>query len=153
MTSSWALRTHLELGALQGAVPCARLHARHILWEWDLSDLDESVELIVSELVTNAVQASAGLSSQLPGYEHESLGLPPVWMWLTSDGRQIMVEVGDSSPRTPVSSNTELDVEGGRGLLLVDTVSECWGYYFPADEDDGQRKNIQKIVWAVIARP
>ena len=152
MTSSWTLRTHLELGALQGAVPCARLHARHVLWEWDLSGLDESVELIVSELVTNAVQASAGLSSQLPGYEHESLGLPTVWMWLTSDGRQIMVEVGDSSPRTPGSSNTELDVEGGRGLLLVDTVSERWGYYFPADEDDGQRKNIQKIVWAVIGR-
>ncbi len=63
-----------------------------------------------------------------------------------------MVEVGDSRPRTPVSSNTELDVEGGRGLLLVDTVSEDWGYYFPADEDDGQRKNIQKVVWAVIGR-
>src|ERR1700679_1887744 len=105
MTSSWALRTHLELGALQGAVPCARLHARHVLWEWNLTDLDESVELIVSELVTNAVQASAGLSSQLPGYEHESLGLPTVWMWLASDGRQIMVEGGESTPRPPASSN------------------------------------------------
>jgi hypothetical protein len=150
MTSSWALRTHLELGALQGAVPCARLHARHVLWEWDLCDLDESVELIVSELVTNAVQASAGLSSQLPGYEHENPGLPAVWLWLASDGQQIMVEVGDGSPRTPVTSTSELDVEGGRGLLLVDTVSQQWGYYFPADEDDGQRKNIQKVVWAVI---
>jgi anti-sigma regulatory factor (Ser/Thr protein kinase) len=153
MTSAWALRTYLELGALQGAVPCARLHARHVLWEWRLGDLDESVELIVSELVTNAVQASASLSSQLPGYEYENLGLPAVWLWLTSDGHQIMVEVGDSSPRTPVSATTELDVEGGRGLLLVDTVSEDWGYYFPAEEDDGQRKNIQKVVWAVITRP
>ena len=153
MTSAWALRTYLELGALQGAVPCARLHARHILWEWRLGDLDESVELIVSELVTNAVQASASLSSQPPGYEYENLGLPAVWLWLTSDGHQIMVEVGDSSPRTPVSATTELDVEGGRGLLLVDTVSEDWGYYFPAEEDDGQRKNIQKVVWAVITRP
>ena len=101
MTSTWALRTHLELGALRGAVPCARLHARHVLWEWQLSDLDESVELIVSELVTNAVQASAGMSSQLPGYEHESLGLPVVWLWLTSNGQEIMIEVGDSSPTIP----------------------------------------------------
>src|SRR6201999_1546787 len=96
--------------------------------------------------VTNAVQASAGLSSQLPGYEHENLGLPAVWLWLTSDGQQIMCEVGDSSPRTPITSTSELDVEGGRGLLLVETVSRQWGYYFPADEDDGQRKNIQKVV-------
>ncbi len=152
MTNTWALRTHLELGALQGAVPCARLHTRHVLWEWNLCDLDESVELIVSELVTNAVQASAGLSSQLPGYEHESLGLPSVWLWMASDGQQIMVEVGDSSPRTPVAATSELDVEGGRGLLLVDTVSRQWGYYFPADEDDGQRKNIQKVVWSLIGR-
>ena len=153
MTSSWALRTHLELGALRGAVPCARLHARHVLWEWGLSDLDESVELIVSELITNAVQASAELSSQLPSYEAESLGLPSVWLWLTSDSHQIMIEVGDSSPRIPVAAETEYDIEGGRGLLLVETVSERWGYYFPVDEDDGQRKNIQKVVWAIITRP
>jgi hypothetical protein len=152
MTSTWGLRTHLELGALRGAVPCARLHTRHVLWEWQLSDLDESVELIVSELVTNAVQASAGLSSQLPGYEAENMGLPCVWLWLTSDGHQVMIEVGDSSPRTPVPAETEHDVEGGRGLLLVETVSERWGYNFPADEDDGQRKNIQKVVWALITR-
>src|SRR6201992_4087924 len=98
MTSTWALRTHLELGALRGAVPCARLHARHVLWEWQLSDLDESVELIVSELVTNAVQASAGLSSQLPGYEHENLVLPTVWLWLTPGRQEIMVEGGGSRP-------------------------------------------------------
>jgi hypothetical protein len=29
------LRSYLELGALPTAVPCARLHARHVLWEWD----------------------------------------------------------------------------------------------------------------------
>jgi hypothetical protein len=28
------LRSYLELGALPTAVPCARLHARHLLWEW-----------------------------------------------------------------------------------------------------------------------
>jgi len=153
MTSTWALRTHLELGALRGAVPCARLHARHVLWEWGLSDLDEPAELIVSELVTNAVQASAGLSSQLPGYEHENLGLPAVWLWLSSDGHEVMIEVGDSSPGSPRAAESEHDVEGGRGLLLVETVSRHWGCYFPAAEDDGQRKNIQKVVWALVSRP
>ena len=30
------LRSYLELGALPTAVPCARLHARHLMWEWGL---------------------------------------------------------------------------------------------------------------------
>ncbi len=34
------LRTYLELGALPTAVPCARLHARHVLSEWGLNGLD-----------------------------------------------------------------------------------------------------------------
>ena len=154
MSGSWARRTHLELGALRGAVPCARLHARHVLWEWGLSDLDEAVELVVSELVTNAIQASAGLSREVPGYDEDSQGLPCVWLWLASDGRQLVVEVGDSSPRTPiqVETETEHDVEGGRGLLLVETVSRRWGYYYPAEEDDSQRKIIRKVVWALLSR-
>ena len=152
MSGSWARRTHLELGALRGAVPCARLHARHVLWEWGLSDLDEAVELVVSELVTNAIQASAGLSREVPGYDEDSQGLPCVWLWLASDGRQLVVEVGDSSPRAPMQAQTEQDVEGGRGLLLVETVSRRWGYYFPAEKDDGHRKIIRKVVWAQITR-
>ena len=152
MSGSWARRTHLELGALRGAVPCARLHARHVLWEWGLSDLDEAVELVVSELVTNAIQASAGLSREVPDYDEDSHGLPCVWLWLASDGRQLVVEVGDSSPRTPMQAETEQDVEGGRGLLLVETVSRRWGYYFPAEEDDSQRKIIRKVVWALLSR-
>jgi len=35
----WPLQSFLELGALPGAVPCARLHARHVLWEWGLASL------------------------------------------------------------------------------------------------------------------
>ena len=48
----------LELGAFPGAVPCARLHARQMLWEWRLTGLSDIAELLISELVTNAVQIS-----------------------------------------------------------------------------------------------
>jgi hypothetical protein len=58
--NAWPLRSSLELGALPTAVPCARLHARHLVWEWGLDGLAESTELLVSELVTNAVKATAG---------------------------------------------------------------------------------------------
>jgi anti-sigma regulatory factor (Ser/Thr protein kinase) len=153
-TGTWARRTHLELGALPGAVPCARLHARQVLWEWRLSDLNEAAELVVSELVTNAVQAS--VEAARPGLDDsEPARVPAVWLWLTSDGRQVVVEVGDGSPRPPVPADPERDEEGGRGLLLVETLSQAWGYYFPADEPDadGAKKAAQKIVWALFTRP
>jgi hypothetical protein len=47
MTSQWPLHSFLELGALPGAVPCARLHTRHLLWEWGLATLTDSTELVV----------------------------------------------------------------------------------------------------------
>ena len=54
------LRSYLELGALPTAVPCARLHARHVLREWRLNGPAQDSELLVSELVTNAVKGTAG---------------------------------------------------------------------------------------------
>ena len=56
MSASWPLSTSLPLGALPGATPCARLHARAVLHDWGLDELAEAAELIVSELVTNAVR-------------------------------------------------------------------------------------------------
>ncbi len=58
VAGQWPLRSFLELGALPGAVPCARLHARELMWEWALTGLGGDVEILVSELVTNAVAAS-----------------------------------------------------------------------------------------------
>jgi hypothetical protein len=54
----WPLRSFLELDAFPGAVPCARLYARQMLWEWRLTGLSDIAELLISELVTNAVQIS-----------------------------------------------------------------------------------------------
>lgn len=152
-TGTWARRTHLELGALRGAVPCARLHTRQVLWEWGLSGLNEAAELVVSELITNAVQAS--VEAARPGLDDgEPAGVPGVWLWLTSDGGEVVVEVGDGSPRPPVPAAPDRDEEGGRGLLLVETLSQAWGYYFPADEPDadGPEKAARKIVWALFTR-
>ena len=58
MNDRWPLQDFLELGALVSAVPCARLHARQVLWEWGIGNLGDSAELLVTELITNAVRAS-----------------------------------------------------------------------------------------------
>jgi hypothetical protein len=52
---SWPLRSYLELGALPSAVPCARLHAKQVLWEWGLDALAEAVELVVSDSLNLSV--------------------------------------------------------------------------------------------------
>src|SRR2546430_14597646 len=89
--AEWELRTFLELGALPSAVPCARLHTRQVLWEWQLSPLADTAELIVSELVTNAVQASAGLTGSRRSGRGVP-GVPPVRLWLFSDRRRGLVQ-------------------------------------------------------------
>jgi anti-sigma regulatory factor (Ser/Thr protein kinase) len=131
MPGDWPLRSFLELGALPGAVPCARLHARHLAWEWGLDALGYDTALLVSELVTNAVAAARAVR--------------PVWpvrLWLLSDAAQIAILVWDASPQPPVPTGADAAAESGRGLLLVEAISSQWGWY-PAEDTTG------KVVWAL----
>jgi anti-sigma regulatory factor (Ser/Thr protein kinase) len=107
------------------------LHARHVLWEWGLGSLGESAELLVSELVTNAVKAS-----------REMMQASPVRLWLVSDSAQVLILVWDSSPQPPVQMDTGDEAENGRGLMLVEAISEQWGWYHHEDNDG-------KFVWAI----
>ena len=142
MTDEWPLGTFIELGALPGAVPCARLHARQVLWEWGLADPTETVELIVSELVTNAVQASEGLiGSRYAG--RWTPGVPPVRLWLTSNRQRILVQVWDGNHQPPQVPDADLEAESGRGLLLVGCLSAGWGSYAPEGSSG-------KVVWAAV---
>jgi hypothetical protein len=139
----WPLESYLELGALPTAASCARLHTKHKLWEWGLSNLSDTAELIVSELATNAQRASAGLTgSRYLGRWRP--GVPPIRLWLRSDKKRVLIQVWDGDHHMPERQVAALDDESGRGLLLVETLSAEWGSY-PLDEATG------KITWAVIA--
>jgi hypothetical protein len=78
----WPFQSYLELGALPSALPSARLHARFVVAEWGLEPIVDTVELVVSELVTNGVKASREL-------EH----LPPVWLGLSGDADRVLIAV------------------------------------------------------------
>ncbi len=128
----WPLQDFLEFGALASAVPCARLHARQVLWEWGLASLCESAELLVTELITNAVMASRAVTQ-----------VSPVRLWLVSDRAQILILVWDASPQPPVRVDASGEAENGRGLMLVEAISEQWGWYC-RDHSGG------KFVWAIM---
>ena len=131
VTARWPLRSFLELGALPSAVPCARLHARHLLWEWRLTGLTDSAELLVSEIVTNAVQITRADGQTAP-----------VRLWLLGVRTQLLILVWDASPLPPVPLRVCDDAGNGRGLVLVDTLSTRWGHF--------QHHGGGKAVWALI---
>jgi hypothetical protein len=140
----WPLRSYLQLGALPGAVPCARLHAKLVLWEWGLDGLVETAELLVSEIITNAIRASAAAESGQDGGPWPG-GLPAVWFWLAADQRSALIQVWDRSEDAPQRHEADPDAETGRGLLLVDRLSTRWGTYTP----DGWSG---KVVWAIVGQ-
>lgn len=122
----------IELAPLPSAVPCARLHAVHVLRDWDLRDLADDTALIVSELVTNAVTASAILPDR-----------PPVSLRLITDGRCLRIEVQDHSPADPrPDGEGSDDAEHGRGLAVVAALSTRCGSQRTARNS--------KTVWAEV---
>lgn len=131
----WPLRDTLILGALADAVPSARAHLRQLLLGWGQAEVGPDAAVVVSELVTNSVVASAALG----------LAAAPVLIWLGSDSRcLLLLAVTDASPRPPVRPNLGPDAERGRGLALVEALSNRWGWQ-PASIP-----GLRKVVWAEL---
>ncbi|ELP62596.1 SpoIIE family protein phosphatase [Streptomyces turgidiscabies] len=80
------------------------------LTEWGLEEASFVTELVVSELVTNAIR----------------YGTSPIRLRLIK-GRTLTCEVSDSSSTSPHLRRARLSDEGGRGLLLVAQLTERWG--------------------------
>ncbi|MFF1809291.1 SpoIIE family protein phosphatase [Streptomyces sp. NPDC058251] len=99
-----------DLDADPIAVSEARARVSRQLSTWGLEDLDFTTELVVSELVTNAIR----------------YGRPPIRLRLIHD-RALICEVSDASGTTPHLRRARLLDEGGRGLLLVAQLAERWG--------------------------
>lgn len=131
MAAEWPVQDFLELGALPGAVPSARLHTRQLLWEWALTPLSEQAEQVVSELTSNAV-AAARATPQIPS----------VRLWLLTDKTRVLILVWDANPQPPALTQADEYAESGRGLFLVTMFSDRWGCY-PTPQMGG------KVVWAL----
>ena len=92
-----------------------------------LGDLLDDVQLVVSELVTNAVRHA----------------LPPVALEVETDGTQVVIAVCDASPVQPLPRDADEAAEGGRGMLLVDLLCDSHGV---------RSQPPGKTVWARVLR-
>jgi hypothetical protein len=128
----WPLRDTLILGAIESAVPSARAHLRQLLSAWDQAEAGPDAGVVISELVTNSVAASAGVR----------LAAAPVLVWLGSDSHCLLLAVADASPRPPVRLSPGPGAERGRGLALVEALCSRWGWH-PASII-----GLRKVIWA-----
>ncbi|MFF5363174.1 ATP-binding protein [Streptomyces scabiei] len=134
------LASSVRLNAIPQAVAAARLFVRHTLTLWSLEEHVETVALIMSELATNAVQASIITDAQAmaQGISKDAV----VGAQLRAVEASLFVEVYDRTSAVPVRRNPNQDAEGGRGLLLVDVLAKQWNVYRPSVGG--------KIVWAEL---
>ncbi|MFG3078176.1 SpoIIE family protein phosphatase [Streptomyces sp. NPDC048225] len=104
----------------------ARRLARRALARWGMEDLTDSVELLVSEVVTNAVRYASK---------------PVTLRLLRTD--VLRCEVGDDVPQLPRLRQARATDEGGRGLYLVNRLARRWG---------ATRLSTGKVVWFELNR-
>ncbi|MDH6127615.1 SpoIIE family protein phosphatase [Kitasatospora sp. GP82] len=116
-----------ELSVSDAEVRRARTLVHEQLASWQLTALSDTVELLVSELVTNAVRVAR---------DHVQLQLIRV--------DKLLVEVSDDNHNLPSLEPAESLDENGRGLHLVSKLSERWGT---------ARKAVGKVVWFELALP
>lgn len=103
-------------------VPSVRARCRETLREWGLEEAGFATELILSELITNAIR----------------YGLPPVSARLLH-GRCLICEVSDGSGTSPRLRRAATTDEGGRGLFLVAQFAQRWGTRYTTRG---------KVIWA-----
>ena len=112
---------------LPAAVSSPRLARRFVadtLRTWTVDGLVERAELLVSELVTNAIRHASGESRVV----------------VSDEGPSVRIVVGDGGV---VVRQPQLEDVGGRGLVLVAAIADRWG---------ASNEGPEHVVWCEIAK-
>ncbi|MEU7179967.1 ATP-binding protein [Streptomyces celluloflavus] len=123
------------------SVSGARKFTRETLHGWELDELFDGVALVVSELVTNALR-HAVLDAPALGAD-----VLPARLHLMRWSSRLVCAVRDPSDASPVAGEADSAAESGRGLYLVDSFSDSWGWHPLSGTAHG------KIVWALFRLP
>jgi hypothetical protein len=169
-----ARRNGVLLAPLPEAARRARRHTIATLGEWRLAEhVVETATLLTSELVTNAVVATAGdavpetadhwammerligegvaasAGSPRHGGSRPATSTAPanvapdLYLRLSLGEGGLVIEVRDGVVRPPLRHEPEPESDGGRGMLLVDVLSRDWGWHWV--------RGWGKAVWCSLA--
>lgn len=131
----------LRLPCLPASVPTSRWHTRELLASWRIApSAVDMIALVVSELVTNAVQHSVGRKLPLqpdPHPRHFELAI-----YLTA--KHVRVEVYDEEHRLPVEVEPLDYAETGRGIKIIQFFVSRWG---------SRRTCTGKVIWCDVILP
>ena len=123
------------LSASPESVKAGRDFTRVTLRDWDMSALTDLTELVVSELVTNALRH--GIPAARTTGEHQCVRLR-----LLAQAPFVMCMVTDPERAIPVLRDADPAAESGRGLTVVEACSVRWGWHL--------LDNGGKVVWALL---
>jgi anti-sigma regulatory factor (Ser/Thr protein kinase) len=110
----------------------ARRFTRNTLKEWGLPSLADDAEIIVGEFVANAVCHAVQCIA----------GSPPLGLRLLRRTGEVMCAVLDPCDAAPVLKVPDRTEEAGRGLQMVDALSDVWGW--------SPVTGRGKAVWAIL---
>ncbi len=160
-----------ELPPRPESARAARNFTRLTLGEWRMAGLIDVAELVVSELVTNALRHGLLSARWMPG-EH------PIGLRLLRQDPYLMCMVTDPDTSGPAPIGSASGAEGGRGLQVVEACSVRWGWHlldgraddepgldepglvtlgppngFGREEGSGREGGAGKVVWALLQFP
>ena len=120
------------------AVRAGREFSSAALRHWGVTQRREDIIVVVSELLTNALRhAVPGLSRNRPSW--------PIRLGLLCAEPCVLCAVADPSSSVPVPKKPGRLAETGRGLHVVSSLSDKWGYTtYTTPSDAG------KVVWAIF---
>jgi anti-sigma regulatory factor (Ser/Thr protein kinase) len=116
------------------SVGAAREFSLATLRRWGVADRTDDIAVVLSELLTNALRHSA---ASPPGLAQ------PVRVALVQPGRFVLVVVTDPGRQVPVLKEPDYLAESGRGLHVINALSDAWGCTTPT--------GAGKAVWALFA--
>jgi len=118
----------------------SRAFALRTMHRWGEADRADDVAAVVSELLANALRHA------LP-HAAGSVSPWPIRLGLLHVGSHVVCAVADPGAGIPVLREPDQLEESGRGLLVVASLSDQWGYC-PAPE---RQESEGKVVWAAFA--
>lgn len=128
----------LTVGHEPQPVGAARRFTRWTLRDWGRESLTDNLSVIISELVTNALRyGMAGV--RVNGFT----AAEPVRMSLLRQGASVLCAVFDPGSALPVVKVADYLAESGRGLHVVESLSDSWGWTTP--------DSTGKVVWALVS--